>query len=119
MEEFKGRLRPDGNRPGPATGKAGLTASLTRRADAKAERSDPMAMSCRRQDRGQSQTGRRPTRKSFLRSSAFCLRISAVPPPAGHLLEQGQSSTDKSYPGDKPNKGWLSGSTAMWKLYGL
>ena len=44
MEEFKGRLSADGNRAGPATGKAGLTASLTRRADAKAERSDPMAM---------------------------------------------------------------------------
>ena len=43
MEEFKGRLSADGNRAGPATGQAGLTASLTRRADAKAERSDPMA----------------------------------------------------------------------------
>ncbi len=39
----KGRLSADGNRAGPATGKAGLTARGTSRADAKAERSDPMA----------------------------------------------------------------------------
>ena len=44
MEGFKGRLRADGNRAGPVTGKAGLTARGTSRADAKAERSDPMAM---------------------------------------------------------------------------
>ena len=45
MEKFKGRLRPDGNRPGPAKGNAGLTARGTSRADAKAELSEPMAMS--------------------------------------------------------------------------
>ena len=42
MEEFKGRLRRDGNRSGPVTGKAGLTARRTCRADAKAEHSEPM-----------------------------------------------------------------------------
>ena len=44
MEELKGRLRPDGNRPGPVRGKAGLTARRTCRADAKAAPSDPMAI---------------------------------------------------------------------------
>ncbi len=44
MEEFKGQLRPDGNRPGPVMGKAGLTARRTCRAGAKAEHSEPMTM---------------------------------------------------------------------------
>ncbi len=44
MEEFKGRLSADGNRAGPVTGQAGLTARGTSQADAKAERSEPMAM---------------------------------------------------------------------------
>ena len=44
MEEFKGWLRANGNRAGPVTGKASLTARGTSRADAKAGRSEPMTM---------------------------------------------------------------------------
>lgn len=45
-EEFKGQLSPDGNRTGRVKAYAGLTARHTSRADAKAELSDPTAMSC-------------------------------------------------------------------------
>ena len=77
MEAFKGRLGADGNRAGPVTGKAGLTVRRTFRAGAKAERSDPMAMVC--------------IHFSILRGRDVGMCF---------LLEQGQSSTDKSYPGD-------------------
>jgi len=40
-EEFKGQLGPDGNRTWSVKAEAGLTARHTRRADAKAELSDP------------------------------------------------------------------------------
>ena len=76
MEEFKGRLRPDGNRPGPVTGQAGLTARGTSRAGAKAGRSEPMAMVIIHIP-------------LFKRDVGDCC-----------LLEQGQRLTDKSYPGD-------------------
>ena len=42
-EEHKGQLIPDGNRNGRAYAKAGLTARMTIRADAKAGVSDPLA----------------------------------------------------------------------------
>ena len=41
MEAFKGQLAPDGNRSGPAKGKAGFTARRICRAVAKAELSEP------------------------------------------------------------------------------
>jgi hypothetical protein len=44
-EAFKGRLAADGNRSDSANAKAGLTARLASRADAKAEVSDPTTLS--------------------------------------------------------------------------
>ena len=41
---YQGQLSADGNRAGPVRGKAGLTARRSGRADAKAERSEPMAI---------------------------------------------------------------------------
>ena len=48
MEAFKGQLSADGNRAGPVTGKAGLTARRTCRAGAKAGRSEPMVLATTR-----------------------------------------------------------------------
>ena len=42
---YQGRLGADGNRAGPARGKAGLTARRTGQADAKAESSEPTVAS--------------------------------------------------------------------------
>ena len=41
MEAFKGQLAPDGNRSGPAKGKAGFTARRICRAVGKPELSEP------------------------------------------------------------------------------
>ena len=41
MEAFKGQLAPDGNRSGPAKGKAGFTARWLYRAVGKPELSEP------------------------------------------------------------------------------
>ena len=49
---YQGRLSPDGNRAGRVKAKAGLTARLTSRADAKAELSDPTILNRKVGDNG-------------------------------------------------------------------